>query len=172
MNARELQKAMMQDLEDLFRKDQFKTPDHRMASPKAYEQWLPPRDAQTIDDPFPYIIVRLDSGGIEKATDPHRVAVILMIGIFDDGVRDNREPAGEPDENGMDTRNHGNTALLEIIERIQRHYEETPLLANQFVYKVPFKWVLQDEDSYPYYFGAANLTFELPPPTPKASDLV
>ena len=32
MNARELQKAMMQDLEDLFRKDQLMIPSHTSSS--------------------------------------------------------------------------------------------------------------------------------------------
>ena len=62
--------------------------------------------------------------------------------------------------------------MLEILEVIQQHYEETPLLDGQFVFTDPFNWALQDEESYPYFFGAANLNFELPAPRRKWSDLV
>lgn len=35
-----------------------------------------------------------------------------------------------------------------------------PLFANQFMFQDPFDWALQDEESYPYYFGAASMTFK------------
>lgn len=193
MNARALQAAIKADINALFSRDQFKTPEfltddevaalepdnldpeteegrtnlafwegmkldwnrHRMAAPKAYEQFLPKRRTQDAEDPFPYVIVRIDSGGIDTQTDPHKVAVILVIGIYDD----------DPD-------NQGHKAVLEIIERIQEHYEGTPLLAGQFTFDDPFNWALQDEQSWPYFYGACNLTFKLPPPRTKASDLV
>ena len=90
-----------------------------------------------------------------KAAKRLNAAVILVIGIYDDN------PA-----------NQGHKAVLEIIERIQAHYEGTPLLAGQFVFDDPFNWVLQDEQSWPYFYGACNLTFKLPAPRTKASDLV
>ena len=171
MNARVLQSEIAKDIEALFSGDQFKTPEllpddeageaepeynrHRMAALKAYEQFLPKRRTKDAEDPFPYVIVRIDGGGIENQTDPHKVAVILVIGIYDDN------PA-----------NQGHKAVLEIIERIQPHYEGTPLLAGQFVFDDPFNWVLQDEQSWPYFYGACNLTFKLPAPRTKASDLV
>ena len=81
--------------------------------------------------------------------------MILLIGIFDD-----------------DPKNQGHEAVLEIIERIQMHYQETPLLAGQFVCQDPFEWALQEEESYPYYFGACQLTFAMQAPRAKWSDLV
>ena len=113
MTVRALRKAVAADLEALFRNDYFKTPEtapeeewpewlkelpqpapdwhlHRMAAPKAYEQYLPLKtmDNGSIDpeaeDPFPYIIVRADKGGIEGPTAAHKADVILLIGIFDD----------------------------------------------------------------------------------------
>ena len=160
MTARDLRKAVVQDLRDLFKHDQFKTPDGGMASPGVYAQALPYRQipegggAVEQDDPFPYIIVRIDSGNIESQTAPHKVALILLVGIFEDSLE-----------------NNGDEAVLEIIERIQQHYEETPAL-NEFVCTDPFSWALQDEPSYPYYFGAINVTFDAPAPRAKWSDLV
>ena len=36
---------------------------------------------------------------------------------------------------------------------------KNPMLANQFMFQDPFNWALQDEESFPYFFGAASLTF-------------
>lgn len=113
------------------------------------------RQNEDADDPFPYIIVRIDSGGISSQTDPHKVAVILLVGAYDDSPE-----------------NQGHRIVLEVLEKIQHHYEETPLLSGQFVFQDPFNWALQDEESYPYFFGAANLTFDLPATRRKWSELV
>ena len=86
MTARELQKAIMEDLRELFATDQFKTPDGKMASPGLYPQFLPQLESDDDTDPFPYIIVRIDSGGIETQTDPHKISIILVIGIFEDSL--------------------------------------------------------------------------------------
>ena len=166
MNARELQTAIKEDLEALFSDTVLKAPptptDNRpayqldgqeqdppeeepgTAKVSVFEQELPIRDAAT-DDPYPYIIVKLDTGGIETPTDPFKVNVILLIGIYDN-----------------DRKNQGHKTVLEIIERIQTHYEKNPTLSGgTFQFVDPFKWVLQDEPSWPYFYGACNLAFNL-----------
>ncbi len=155
MNARELQRAVKDDLTALFQETRYRNPEGQPSTISVFKQHLPKQETEDADDPFPYIIVRVDSGGIATQADPHKVAVILLIGTYDDG-----------------TDNQGHEAVLEILEKIQHHYEEKPLLAEQFVFTDPFNWVLQDEESYPYYFGAANLSFNLPATRRKASDLV
>lgn len=169
MTARELQTALMEDLDELFKDSRFKTPDNRMLPPKAYRQALPKRDAQDEEAPFPYIIVRLDHGGIEATTDPHKVAVLLIVGIYDDALDESREPPPEIPDGGeptWDTRNFGWEAVLEIMERIQAHFEKQPGLGQrgEFYFDGPFHWALQDEDSYPYYIGACELEFTLAAP--------
>ncbi|MCM1236701.1 MAG: hypothetical protein NC489_42035 [Ruminococcus flavefaciens] len=172
MNARELQTALVDDLDALFKDRPFKTPKKTMEAPKAYPQSLPPQDARSEDDPFPYIIVRLDHGGVDTQTDPHKVTVLLIIGIFDDGTLDFREPP--PAAGEWDNRNFGPTALLEVIERIQEHYEKRPALeGGKFYFDGPFHWVVQDETrSWPYYIGACDLTFTLAAPRKERSKFV
>lgn len=166
MTARELQPAIKKDLEALFEKTTFKAPPDlphnrpayqfdgpeqeppeevpRSAKLSVFEQELPIRDGEA-EDPYPYIIVRLDTGGIDTPTDPHKVNVILLVGIYDD-----------------DRQNQGHKTVLEVIERIQAHYEKEPTLCGAaFQFTDPFKWVLQDEPSYPYFYGACNLAFNL-----------
>jgi len=120
---------------------------HKMVPLNIFPQALPKRKTADTEDPFPYIIVRIDSGGIDSQTDPHKVALILMIGIYDD-----------------DPNNQGHVSVLEIIERIQKHYQESPVVAGMFKFTDPFNWALQDEESWPYFFGACNLNFQLPAP--------
>lgn len=161
MTARELQTAIMDDLNDLFKNRLFKTPDRTMAPPRSYRQALPKRSAQDEEDPFPYIIVRLDHGGVETKTDPHKVAVLLLVGVFDDALGET-VAAPPPEDSEWDTRNYGYDAVCEIVELIQKHYEQTPSLHNgDFYFDGPFHWVVQDEDSYPYYFGACEMEFTL-----------
>jgi len=171
MNARELQRALIDDLDSLFSDRYYKTPNHTMARPKAYAQFLLPRDAQTEEDPFPYIEVRIQKGGVESPVDPHRVTVVLFIGVYDDGTNDFRAPP--PKDGDWDDRNHGIMAVLEIIERIQEHYEKRPALDNgNFYFDGPFYWELQDEDFFPYYAGACELTFTLAAPRKEMSKYV
>lgn len=172
MNARELQTALVHDLEALFSDRRFKTPHQTMEAPKAYKQNVPIRDAQSEEDPFPYIIVRLDHGGVVSQTDPHKVTVLLIIGVFDDGTEDERNPP--PQDTEWDNRNYGTTAVMEMIERIQEHYEKRPALDNgKFYFDGPFHWVMQDEaNSYPYYIGACDLTFTLSAPRKERSKFV
>ena len=154
MTARELQKDVIEDLRELFKHTLYQTPDGGQAALNFFEQFLPQLESDDDDDPYPYLIVRVDSGGIATQTDPHKIALLLVIGIYDD-----KEIT------------HGHEAVLEIIERIQRHYEETPAL-KEFVFTDPFEWALQDELHWPYYFGAVNVTFDAPAPRAKWSDLV
>ena len=154
MNARILQDALVADLKELFKNRRWETPAGETAALSVFPQNLPKRESEDDDDPFPYIIARIDSGAIESQTNPHKVAVLLLVGVYDDAAE-----------------NQGHRGVLEILEVIQQHYEETPLLDGQFTFTDPFNWALQDEESYPYFFGAANLTFTLPAPRRKASDL-
>lgn len=154
MTARELQQGVIEDLRELFKHDLYKTPSGKEEPLHLFSQFLPKLQNEDDDDPFSYIIVRVDSGGIDTPTDPHKVALILVIGIYDDSEK-----------------NQGHATVLEIIERIQQHYEETPAL-KEFSFTDPFGWALQDEQSWPYYYGAVNLTFNAPAPRTKASDLV
>lgn len=155
MNALKLQDAIVNDLQKLFSKRKYLTPDGETAAVSVFAQNLPKRDSEDDDGPFPYIVARLDSGDIESQTDAYKVAVILLVGVYDD-----------------DKSNQGHKTVLEIMEVIQRHYEEIPLLDGRYVFTDPFHWALQDEESYPYFFGGVQISFNVPAPRRKWSELV
>lgn len=155
MNAILLQDALVSDLNKLFQNRRYKTPDGQTAAVSVFAQNLPKRESEEDEDPFPYIVARLDSGDIESQTDAYKVAVILLVGVYDD-----------------DKSNQGHKTVLEIMEVIQRHYEEIPLLDGRYVFTDPFHWALQDEESYPYFFGGVQISFNAPAPRRKWSELV
>ena len=111
-----------------------------------YEQNLPIRQDEDAPDPMPHVIVRLETGQDNGGVEPQEVFVILRIGYFDD-----------------DAENNGHKGVLGIIQKIQERFMKEPMLAKQFYFmhdeQHPFNWALQDEESFPYFFGAASMTF-------------
>lgn len=154
MTARELQRDLVEDLTELFAGRSYRTPKGELAPVQVFSQLLPRRTSEDEDDPFPYIIVRIESGGIEAQDAAHKIAVVLLIGMYDDRMN-----------------NRGHELVLEAIEKILYHFEAKPAL-KEFTFVDPFEWALQDEESWPYFFGAVNLTFDAPPRRIDLSDLV
>ncbi len=154
MTARELQVDLVEDLQDYFSGRSYRTPSGGVAPLQVFPQNLPRTMSEDEDDPFPYIVVRLESGSIEHQESSHKIAVMLLIGIYDDGME-----------------NNGHELVLEVIEKILAHFENRPNL-KEFAFVDPFEWVLQDEQSWPYFFGAVNLNFDAPPMRINRSDLV
>lgn len=111
MTARDLQVRLQQDLTELFKDRRYKTPDGKMEPVHVFRQNLPQRKSEEDKDPFPYIIVVLDSGGVKDQMTAHEIAVVFRIGIYDD-----------------DLTNQGHASVLAIMETMQQHYEESNTL--------------------------------------------
>lgn len=152
MTASELQDDLIKALNLLFKDTRFMTPllgddGHQVLSnPNIFGQSLPIRESDEQDDPFPYIIVRIDSGDM-KGENPQHVKIRILIGIYDDGYDIN-----------------GHKDVLNIIQKIYEQFAKNPVLEHKYVMKDdpqnPFIWALQDEDIYPYYYGAIEMTWE------------
>jgi hypothetical protein len=152
MTAFELQDDLIEELDLVFTGIQLTTPKLDevgtaiISAIKIFAQSLPIRSDDEEDDPFPYIIVRIDSGDM-RAGSAHLVKVRVIIGLFDDK---------------NDTNGHKD--VLNVIQKIYERFAKNPVLANKYVMQDssenPFTWVLQDEDTHPYYFGAIDITWE------------
>ena len=154
MTARDLQVRLQKDLTELFKGRKYKTPTGEMEPVHVFRQNLPKRESEDSEDPFPYIIVVLDSGGVKDQATAHKIAVYFRIGIYDDGIE-----------------NQGHASVLEIMEVMQQHYEENNLL-GPFAFNDDgdgFAWALQDEQSWPYFFGAVGMTWEAHAPRRKVN---
>lgn len=147
MTAQILQEELVKEIGVIFKDDIFKDSTGEYTKMNVYEQNLPIREDEDAPDSAPYIIVRVETGTVKSGTDPQEVLVTLLIGYFDDSPK-----------------NQGHKGVLGIIQRIQERFMKEPMLAGQFMFQNdeqhPFDWALQDEESFPYFFGAASMTFK------------
>lgn len=99
-----------------------------------------------IDDPVfkcPWCIVKLVEGNIAGINEQQSIQVAICFGVFND-----------------DTHNQGHFELLNLFQKIYERFAVNPILDGQFTCTGVFDWALQDEETYPYYFGAITTGFK------------
>lgn len=143
MTATILQEELVKEMGVIFKDDLFKNSLGEYVKLNIHEQQLPIREDEDAPDPMPYIIVRIETGSTKSGIDPQEVLVTLLFGYFDDNPQ-----------------NNGHKGVLGMIQKVHERFEKQPMLANQFMFQDPFDWALQDEESFPYFFGAASMTFK------------
>lgn len=147
MTATNLQVELSRDIAKIFDGDLFKDSMGVYVPLNIYEQYLPIRKDEDEPDPVPYIIVRIEDGEQKGWTEAQNVKVTLIIANSDDGEE-----------------NSGHKTVLGMIQKIEERFMKNPMLANQFMFlnddQHPFGWALQDEESFPYFFGAISMTFK------------
>ena len=140
-----LQDKLVEELKRLFSDFLYKAPSGERVPINIYPQSLPKNDSDDDDDPMPYVIVRLTKG--EDAGTRYSfntVSIVLIIGAFDDTLEA-----------------QGHRVVSNIIQKVYERFQENPNLTNQAVYSGGFHWMLQDDDYYPYSFGACSLDFHI-----------
>lgn len=149
MTVGNLQKELMKDIGNIFEKDLFKDSLGKYVSLNIYAQNLPIRDDEDAPDPVPYIVVRVLDGKVKGWVEAQEVQVMLILGCFDDNIN-----------------NDGHEILLELIQKIEERFLKNPILSKQFMFlndeQHPFEWALQEEESFPYFFGAISMSFRTP----------
>ena len=95
------------------------------------------------EPPEPYIVVRLPAGGIQDETAPHVVEVILIACVCD-----------------RDPNRQGYRDAMHIINEIMHHYITKRLVGGRYMVQYPFKWVVPDDDTHPYYYAAVSINIE------------
>lgn len=101
-------------------------------------------DDITTEDPYPYIIVRIEDGEIKDEASAQKVSTQLIIGIYDDAY----EKQGQKD-------------VLNIIADIYERFAKLAVLNYRYTIQYPILWTLQEEESYPYYYGGMQLSWEI-----------
>ena len=123
---------------------------------KGYAQFLPKlqNDDDDPDQFFPYFIVRIDKGKTEDDDSLWTVTVDILLGIHD-----------------ADTKNDGHLSIMTAITRITKRFAEEATLGyagrKAFRCHSEMEWALQDEDTWPYFFGGVELMFDVPKPMRK-----
>ena len=165
MIATFLQDDLAADLADIFKHFRLKNPQGETVGLNIFKQSLPIPTAKDIpdtvtdeeleegkynaeaeEDPYPYIIVRVEQGTIDKIDQEQAVIVNLIIGVID-----------------RDYNNQGHKDVLNIIQKVYERFAKNAILAKKYECVMPITWALQDEESFPYFFGGMALTFETIP---------
>lgn len=166
MIAAYLQDDLAKELEELLSDSHYHDVDGNPTPIHIFKQFLPvqgvkdlPEDltdeqleegtyyaAESQQDPFPYIIIRMGQGSIDEPNGVETVYLTLLIGLYDKSF----------DQQGY-------RDIMHIIQVVHHRFRKNPVLAHSYECVAPIQWALQDEDSYPYYFGGISLKFELIP---------
>lgn len=162
MVAAFLQDDLKVELKKVLKNFKLKDPQGNLSEINIFLQNLPMPEAQEQDDipmellenglvdeitnkdPYPYIIIRIGDGEIKDEISAQSVSTDLIIGIYDDSY----EKQGHKD-------------ILNIIHDIYERFAKMPVLNRQYIIQYPILWTLQEEESYPYYFGGMHLSWEL-----------
>lgn len=147
MVANEFQGELLQEVKTILKDLRMKnTSGEYVDGLNAYEQELPivTQDDEDESTFFPYVIVKLDEAETQEE-ESWKIHVFLLLGIYDDS-----------------TENNGHKEILNIIERIQQRFEKEPLLNGKYRADPEMSWALQDEQTYPFFFGAVEMYFWIP----------
>ena len=126
----------------------FKTADgETKTGVTGYEQRLPQvtEDDEDTSKFFPYAIVRATGWNTKDDEDPWHVTIQVYLGIYDDAAE-----------------SHGHEGLINMIEKICNRFVHEPLLAHNYRAEQNIDAELQEDDTYPYYFGGIQFTFTAP----------
>ena len=154
MTPIELQDMLVAEMESLFYDWLFKNAKYNPDDPESQErvplrvfaQHIPINNIDGEVDPIPYLIVRLASGDDEgTAGSENLVKVIFIAGIWDDAA----EAQGHRD-------------IAHIFQVIYQRFQENPSLNNKATYNGEWHWALQEDNYYPFYFGACQMRFIIP----------
>ena len=162
MIATFLQDDLKNELEAILEHFRLRDPDGNPSKVNVFKQFLPIPEADEIPDtvtdleleegtynarakqvPFPYILVRVLEGTIENIDGNQAVDVNLLIGVVD-----------------KDRDNQGYKDVLNIIQKIYERFAKNAILAHKYECIMPIQWAMQEEESWPYFFGGMALRFD------------
>lgn len=164
MTVDDLQKALINEIEELLKdvitiREEVEDPENPTQNKNGftgYAQFLPKlkNDDDDPDQFFPYFIVRIDRGKTENDDSLWTVTVDILIGVHD-----------------ADTKNDGHLSVMNAINRIVTRFAQEATLGyaghKAFRCHSDMEWALQDEDTWPYFFGGVELKFDVPKPMRK-----
>lgn len=159
-----LQECIAADLREMLEGARYRNPDESgddYVAMQVFEQALPiPQasgqepggaaidyDDSMFTDPVyncPWTVVKLDSGEIPGPNAKQKVVAAICFGLY------NPDPA-----------NDGHKEILNLIQEVYARFSNRPILAKNFRCLLDFEWSIQREDTFPYFFGAISMSFEM-----------
>lgn len=150
MTPLELQDALVEELTNLFKGRIYKAPPAEDGTPQpdkelsVYAQDLPMPETDS-DDPVPYIIVRISKGEDSGEKDSENtITVVVVAAVWDNDVNQ-----------------QGYRGMANILQAIYHRFHVNPHLKGAR-YSGNWNMRYQEDNYYPYYFGACTLDFVIP----------
>lgn len=146
LTANDFQKELNEKLKNLFAGKVYQCPAGNDRELSFHIQGLPSsrtdEDSEVTEAPF--IINKLVRGSISDVDGFSRnknFSVVLLICIYNRG------------------QNHeGHFDLLEVIQKIENHFNANRVIKN-WEMTSPFEFVISEDDTTPFYFGAVTMNF-------------
>lgn len=110
-----------------------------------YPQFLPSKSSKEDINHFPYIIVRTSDGEEKNEGDVPDTKIMFIVGVFDE-----------------DDKYQGYKDVMNALEKMYQHLFRKRVISNKYECIFPVKWVVNEEDVYPYYFGGLETNWTLP----------
>lgn len=147
MTFKNLQDDLIAEVEDLLKDIRTKNTDEKeVVGVKGYAHGLPITQSDE-DDPaqyFPYFIVRFDLGKTADDDDCWHVATNIIFGVHETALE------------------NGHEHILVMIQRVVDRFAWDPGLAGKYRADQDIQWAVQEDDTYPFYFGAVAIKFSAP----------
>lgn len=98
------------------------------------------------EDPYPYCVIRVDSGSLKSSLSNHEVKVYLVFGVWDD-----------------DLEGQGYQVIITMMQRIMERFTNAPVLVGKYRMNAEagIDWILDEDNQYPYYFGSMAMTWDM-----------
>lgn len=112
-----------------------------------FAQNLPIVQSDDEDEPkfFPYAIIKVYDGRTEDDDSPWTVTADIHLGVYD-----------------SDEDNQGHQHIAVMIQRLVNRFAAEPLLDQKYRAQQDMEWAMQDEETYPYFFGGVRMKFSVP----------
>ena len=146
MTPLELQDELVEEMKELFKDYLYRPASSKERVPlQVFPQHIPINETDDEEDPVPYLIVRLSSGDDDGTRDSNNIVKLVIIaGIYDDNLNA-----------------QGHRDVMNIIQKIYDRFHKNPNLHDKAAYTGEFHWAAQEDNYYPFYFGACSIAFNI-----------
>lgn len=141
-----LQDSLVIDFKNQFADILLKNAEGKQVKLNIYPQNLPAKKGQKDSSHFPYMLIRVVDGETQDEQDGQESScqIAFIITLYDD-----------------DSNYQGYKDVMNIIEKIKlRLFTKKYFNSSELI--MPFKWLIHDEDTYPYYFGGIETHWKMP----------
>lgn len=147
MTPTKLQDVLVEDLKQQLDGFQLKNAKGERVNLNIYPQNLPAKKGSKDTEHFPYLVIRVMDGedNNETGEEDSTCKIAFIVGLYDE-----------------DDNYQGYKDVMNIIEKVKQRLKTKRFYSNQFELKLPLKWVIHEEDIYPYYFGGIESIWKMP----------